>query len=81
MYYVYLLRSKIEQEQKYVGFTEDLKLRVKEHNSGKSKHTKKYAPWDLIFYSAFQDKHKALDFEKYLKSHSGRAFSEKRLYN
>ncbi|MDX2095626.1 MAG: GIY-YIG nuclease family protein, partial [Alphaproteobacteria bacterium] len=37
------------------------------------------APWELVWYCAFPDKYKALEFEKYLKSHSGRAFANKRL--
>jgi putative endonuclease len=65
-------------EQEYVGATEDLKRRLPEHNAGKSAHTAKFKPWELIWYCAFRDKHKALAFEKYLKSHSGRAFAKKR---
>jgi predicted GIY-YIG superfamily endonuclease len=49
-----------------------------DHNHGKSKHTSKFLPWELVWYSAFKDKYKALSFEKYLKSHSGRAFAKKR---
>jgi len=79
MFYVYILRSEIAQEQTYVGFTEDLKARLAKHNEGGSPHTAKYKPWRVIFYSAFHDKEKALDFEKYLKSHSGKAFANKRL--
>jgi putative endonuclease len=36
-------------------------------------------PWELKWYCAFPDKYKALAFEAYLKSHSGRAFAKKRL--
>jgi hypothetical protein len=48
-------------------------------NAGKSAHTTKFRPWELVWYCAFRDKYKALAFEKYLKSHSGRAFAKKRL--
>ncbi|MEA1948427.1 MAG: GIY-YIG nuclease family protein, partial [Thermodesulfobacteriota bacterium] len=41
---------------------------------GKSKHTAKYKPWELVTYTAFSERSKALSFEKYLKSHSGKAF-------
>ena len=51
----------------------------KDHNAGKSAHTSKYVPWKLNWYCGFPDKQIALDFEKYLKSHSGRAFAKKRL--
>jgi predicted GIY-YIG superfamily endonuclease len=64
----------------YVGYTSDLKARLKSHNQGKSKHTGKYSPWELITYVAFSEQSKALAFEKYLKSHSGKAFANKRLW-
>jgi predicted GIY-YIG superfamily endonuclease len=79
VWYVYILRSQASPEQEYVGATADLKGRFADHNAGKSPHTSKYRPWSLVWYSAFPDKQKALQFEKYLKSHSGRAFSKKRL--
>ena len=80
MWYVYIIRSLTAPDQDYVGATADLKRRLADHNARKSTHTAKFVPWDLIWYSAFPDKYKALDFEKYLKSHSGRAFSKKRLF-
>ncbi|MDD2871285.1 MAG: GIY-YIG nuclease family protein [Candidatus Gracilibacteria bacterium] len=79
MYYVYVIRSVENNEQIYTGFSENLKQRLEEHNTGKSKHTQKYKPWELVFYSAFESKKIALDFEKYLKSASGIAFRNKRL--
>ncbi len=66
-------------DQTYRGYTEDLKVRLKEHNSGKSKHTAKFMPWELVSYHAFADKKKAMDFEHYLKTGSGKAFANKRL--
>ncbi len=80
MYYVYLLQSIDSPEQRYVGFTEDLKARLKAHNSGQSKHTSKYYPWVLVTYLAFKDKRKAQEFEHYLKTGSGKAFSNKRFW-
>jgi putative endonuclease len=79
MWYVYIIRSQAQSAQEYTGATADLRRRVAEHNAGKSAHTSKYLPWELIWYCALPDKLKALAFEKYLKSHSGRAFSRKRL--
>jgi putative endonuclease len=79
MWYVYILRSINFPKQEYTGATANLKQRVADHNSGKSPHTAKYKPWDLVWYGAFPDKYRALEFEKYLKSHSGRAFAKKRL--
>ena len=79
MWYVYIIRSISHPEQEYVGTTADLKRRLPEHNAGRSAHTAKFKPWQLVWYCAFPDKFKALEFEKYLKSHSGRAFAKKRL--
>jgi putative endonuclease len=79
MWYVYIIRSVSFPEQEYVGATADLRRRMSDHNAGKSTHTAKFKPWNLVWYCAFPDKHKALAFEKYLKSHSGRAFAKKRL--
>ena len=79
MFYVYILRSIDFPDQKYTGFTENLETRLAKHNSGSVTHTSKYRPWRLQTYVAFSDKDKAINFEKYLKSGSGRAFSKKRL--
>ena len=77
MWYVYILRSVSSPEQEYPGVTANLKRRMSDHNAGKSTHTAKFKPWKLAWYCAFPDKYKALEFEKYLKSHSGRAFANK----
>lgn len=81
MWYVYIIRSIANPEQEYTGATKDMKQRLKDHNAGLSSHTSKYSPWELIWYCAFPDKMAALEFETYLKSHSGRAFAKKRLIN
>lgn len=80
MFYVYLIQSQKGSANKYIGFTSDLKRRLRDHNTGNSHFTSKYKPWCLVTYIGFSDKHQALEFEKYLKGHSGRAFAEKRLW-
>jgi predicted GIY-YIG superfamily endonuclease len=77
MFYVYLIQSIPRPEEHYVGFTEDLKARFRDHNSGKSVHTNKFKPWKLVGYFAFRDIQTAKDFEDYLKTGSGRAFLKK----
>jgi putative endonuclease len=79
MWYVYIIRSVSSPEHEYTGMTADLKQRLADHNAGKSTHTAKFIPWTLVWYCAFSNKLQALKFEKYLKSHSGRAFAKKRL--
>lgn len=79
MFYVYIIQSIDFSKQFYTGFSENIEERLGEHNKGKSVHTNKFKPWKMIFYCAFNDKKKALDFEKYLKKASGIAFRNKRL--
>jgi len=80
MYYVYILWSK-KSKIFYTGYTENLKKRLTEHNNGVSSSTKTHRPWMLVFYSAFNDKALAKNFENYLKSGSGKSFAYKRLVN
>lgn len=79
MYTVYILRSDSVRSKTYIGFTEDLDARIKAHNDGRSRYTAPFRPWSVAFHAVFPDKIKALAFESYLKSHSGKAFSHKRL--
>lgn len=79
MYYVYLIQSLEFSDVHYVGYTTNLKQRLETHNSGGSIYTAQYRPWQLVMYTCFVDQDKAKEFEKYLKSQSGRAFVRKRL--
>jgi predicted GIY-YIG superfamily endonuclease len=79
VWYVYIIRSMSSPKETYVGATANLKQRIADHNAGKSTHTAKFKPWELIWYCAFSDKFRALEFESYLKSNSGKAFASKRL--
>ncbi|MCH7931790.1 MAG: GIY-YIG nuclease family protein [Proteobacteria bacterium] len=80
MHYVYLIESIAASGQRYVGLTTDLKHRLRDHNAGKSAHTSKFRPWRRVTYIAFSDRPKAEAFERYLKSGSGHAFANKRLW-
>jgi putative endonuclease len=79
MKYVYILESVADPERHYTGITDDLKMRLARHNAGEVSHTSKFKPWRLNTYIAFSDPKRAVAFEKYLKSSSGRAFAKKRL--
>ena len=78
MYYVYILKNKITGEL-YKGFSENLKTRLQSHKEKIVKTTKDKGAYELFWYCAFLEKHKALDFERYLKQGSGHAFTRKRL--
>ncbi len=74
MHYVYLLESVHNRSRHYVGQTHDLRKRLEGHNSGDSPHTARHRPWYLVCYLGFADEHRAIAFEHYLKSGSGKTF-------
>jgi putative endonuclease len=79
-YYVYILHSTNNQDHCYIGITQNLNSRLKAHNNGQVPHTAKFRqPWRIETAIAFRSRKKTAIFEKYLKSHSGRAFSQKTL--
>ena len=77
MFFTYIITSISIPSKTYIGFTSNIKERLKSHNQGKSSYTKKYVPWKLTFYAGFPEKAIAMDFERYLKSRSGKAFASK----
>lgn len=78
MFYTYVLRS-LKDGNLYIGFTEDLKRRVLDHNKGLVDSTKLRIPLELIYYEACLSKEKALRREKYFKTGFGRNFLKNRL--
>ncbi|HLD18176.1 MAG TPA: GIY-YIG nuclease family protein [Patescibacteria group bacterium] len=76
MHYVYSLKCR---DGWYIGCTNDLKDRLQRHERGDVPATKGRLPVKLEFYFGIEDKIKAFQFEKYLKSGSGRAFINKHL--
>ncbi|MBI4974027.1 GIY-YIG nuclease family protein [Candidatus Roizmanbacteria bacterium] len=77
-HYVYIL--KCSNGKPYIGCTDNLKERIVGHNKGYVPATKPLLPVKLISYFAFSNKYTAFNFEKYLKSGSGRAFMKKRFF-
>ena len=77
--YVYILQSQLGPEHFYVGLTDDLRARLRRHNAGEVAHTSKFRPWRIKTAVAFTDRQRAGEFERYLKTASGRAFAKKRL--
>ena len=78
-HYVYVIASLTKPDQYYIGFTENLQDRLEHHNAGAVPSTSPYRPWSYRTCIAFRDRRRALEFERYLKTHSGRAFLAKRL--
>jgi len=77
MYFVYII--KCSNAQYYTGLTRDIRVRMLKHKTGDVKFTKPFLPIQLVFCSCFSNQHKAAMFEKYLKTHSGKAFRNKHL--
>ena len=68
MFYVYMLKgvnSKITKT--YVGYTNNLKLRLKKHNSGTGAKSTRGYNWKIIYKKRFYDKRLAMKFEYRLK--------------
>ena len=70
-WYVYILRSQKDHEF-YIGSTNDLKRRIKEHQYGKNISTAKRLPLELIYFEGHKSKEDAIRRETYLKTTKGR---------
>jgi len=69
MFYVYILKSKIDHKN-YIGSTHDLKKRFKDHNLGKVYSTKTRKPFEIIYYEAYKSEKDARMREHNLKLRS-----------
>ena len=67
IYYVYMLKSKSKKPITYVGYTNNLKERVKRHNSGKGAKFTRGRKWTLIYKEKFISKKEAISREYYIK--------------
>ena len=66
-YYVYMLKSKTVKPVTYVGYTKDLKKRIKQHNTGKGAKFTRGRKWSLIYKEKIKSKSKAISREYYIK--------------
>ncbi|MBI2515147.1 GIY-YIG nuclease family protein [Candidatus Wolfebacteria bacterium] len=76
--YTYILRSH-KDDKNYIGYTNNLRRRIEEHNRGKNFSTKPRLPMKLIYFEACLNEDDAKQREKYFKSTIGRRFLKKRL--
>ena len=72
MYYVYVLKSQ-RDEKLYIGYTADLRKRVREHQNGEVISTKPRRPFELIFYEGYKSMADAKRRERYLKTDKGKS--------
>ncbi len=76
MYYVYAIES-LNRKYIYIGITNDIDKRVKQHNTGKNKTTKPYLPFQILFTEEYKTRIDARKREKYLKSGCGKEYVKK----
>ena len=67
---VYIIQSE-KNNKYYVGYTSDIKDRLRRHNSGMNKSTKPYMPWNLKHAEEFKTKHEAWLREQQIKAYKG----------
>ena len=66
-FFVYMLKSKDKKNTTYVGYTKNLKERIRLHNSGKGARFTKGRKWKLIYKEIFKSKNEAISREYYIK--------------
>jgi putative endonuclease len=80
MYFVYVLES-LKDKSFYKGITNNFKRRFRQHNLGKNQSTKGKKPYELVYLEKVEDRRKAREREKWLKSSKGREFLKKVIDN
>ena len=75
-YFAYVIYSQ-SHNKFYKGHCEDLKKRLTQHNNGKTKSTKAFVPWKIVYYESFETREQAINREKYFKTAAGRRFLKK----
>ncbi len=77
MYYVYVISS-IQRKYLYVGLTNNIERRFRQHQGGKERTTASYRPFKIIFTEKFSTRIDARRREKYLKSGVGKEWLKQR---
>lgn len=79
MYYTYVLRS-FRDGKLYIGYSENLRKRFRDHQLGVVESTRARRPFELLFYEAFKEQEDALRRERYFKTTKGKAALKKMLW-
>ena len=75
MHYVYILKSIKYSDKLYIGYTNNIVKRLKEHNSGKTFSTKRYMPWKVVYLEGYAHEDDAKYREKQIK-HFGKVYKQ-----
>lgn len=70
MFIVYIIKSESNGKY-YVGFTSDINKRLRHHNNGANRSTRKQGPWKLIHSEVYENKIEAWKRERQIKSYKG----------
>ena len=75
-FYVYMLKTLADFKQKtYVGYTNNIKLRLSKHNTSKGAKATKGYKWEIIYKKRFTNKSKAMSYEYLLKNNRKKRLS------
>ncbi|MFH1430812.1 MAG: GIY-YIG nuclease family protein [Candidatus Uhrbacteria bacterium] len=80
MYSVYVIQSE-SHGTRYIGSTQDVQARLREHNFGKCRYTSGRRPWRLVRVEEFNTRSEAMKRERFLKTGKGRAWLDELLSN
>ena len=80
MFYAYVLKS-VHHDYYYKGHCENMEIRLKEHNAGKTKSIINKVPFEIIYYETFQTREEAINREKYFKTAAGRRVLKNKIGN
>ncbi|MCX6794358.1 MAG: GIY-YIG nuclease family protein [Candidatus Gottesmanbacteria bacterium] len=80
MFYLYILKS-LKYNKSYVGCTNNLERRLKQHNNGDHIYTKRYVPWIIVYSERLKDRKEARTREIYFKSSTGRRWMRDHIFN
>jgi len=79
-YFTYILKSKVK-DRYYIGFCENLNARLEKHNSGNTKSTKAYIPWEIVYWEKYHIKKDAIKREKQLKKLKSKKYIDNLIKN
>jgi putative endonuclease len=77
-YFIYVLFSR-KFNRLYKGQTQDIQIRLQQHNAGEIKSTKPYRPWEIIYFEEFKFREEDVNREHYFKRAAGRRFLKSKL--
>lgn len=78
MYYAYVIQS-LKDGSFYKGHCEDITVRLKQHNAGKTKSILAKRPFELVYYENFETRELAIKRERYFKTAAGRKYLKQKL--